>query len=294
MPWGRLNSGGCISVVPVGLDAICALVNDDGGVNMEEKCLLFAMFVLLFVSVSINSSYARIDPEAVVGIWLFEEGKGNVVEDSSGNGHEGQIFGSAKWVEGKFGEALDLTGGARADVPDHEALNFETDSFTVVLWFNFSAAQDWNRLVREREPNPWGSGNLGWEIQTEGVQIHWSLDDAAGNHQRTTYPGVGDGEWHHTAMIVNRDDKLLVSYMDGDNERSINIANIGSVTTTFPVIFGGGYSGYIDEVGIFKGVLDQEDIVDIMNLGLSETLGGTAVSPAGSLTTTWGEIRARS
>jgi len=259
---------------------------------MKEKFSPFAIFVLFFVSVLISPGYAKIDPESVVGLWLFEEGKGTVAEDSSGNGHEGLIAGAAKWVEGKFGEAMDFGGSASVTVPDHEALNFGTDSFTVVLWFNFSSAQDWNRLVRERDPNPWGGGSLGWEIQTEGVQVHWSLDDAAGNHQRASYPGAGDGEWHHTAMIVNREEKLMVSYLDGENERTVNIANIDSVTDTLPVIFGGGYSGLIDEIGIFKGILEHDDIVNIMNMGLSEAIGGVAVSPAGSLTTTWAQIRA--
>jgi hypothetical protein len=258
---------------------------------MKENYLPIAMLVLFFVSSLVSPSYARIDPEAVVGIWLFEEGKGTVAEDSSGNGHDGLIAGAARWDAGKFGEAMDFTGGSSVTVPDHEALNFETDSFTVVLWFNFSAAQDWNRLVRERNPNPWGSGNLGWEIQTQGVQIHWSLDDAAGNHQKTTYPGTGDGEWHHTAMVVNREEKLLVSYLDGENQRTVNIANMDSVTTTFPVIFGGGYSGLIDEIGIFKGVLEQDDIVNIMNMGLSEAIGGVAVSPVGTLASIWGWIK---
>jgi len=235
---------------------------------------------------------ARIDPEAVVAMWLFDEGKGVMAEDSSGNGHDGSIMGAPKWIEGKFGEAMGFAGGESIAVPDNENLNFGTDSFSVVLWFNFSSAQDWNRLVRERDPNPWGSGNYGWEIQTQGIMIHWSLDDAKGNHQKTNYADVGDGEWHHTAMVVNRDKQLLMSYLDGGNEKTIGIANIGSVTDTLPVTIGGGYVGAIDEIGIFKGMLTQDDIVDIMNKGLSEALGaGAAVPYSAKLTTTWGRMK---
>ena len=42
-----------------------------------------------------------------VGIWLFDEGKGGVAEDTSGNGNDGAITG-AKWVEGKFGGCLGI------------------------------------------------------------------------------------------------------------------------------------------------------------------------------------------
>jgi hypothetical protein len=259
---------------------------------MRVKYSLIGIVFLFAVGILANSGYARIDPEAAIGIWLFDEGKGNIAEDSSGNGHDGTIMGAPGWSEGKFGDAMEFAGGESIAVPDHESLNFGTDSFSVVMWFNFSAPQDWNRLVRERDPNPWGSGNYGWEIQTEGLQIHWSLDDAKGNHQRATYPNVGDGEWHHTAMVVDREKTLLIAYMDGGNERTVNIANIESVTGTLPVTFGGGYAGAIDDVGIFKGVLSQDDIVDIMNLGLSEALkAGAAASPLARCTTTWAWVK---
>lgn len=261
---------------------------NDSRIHLLLVCISVVAISLMFA----GQGFARIDPEAIVGLWLFEEGKGNMAEDSSGNGHDGTIMGAPKWMEGKFGEAMNFAGGESIAVPDNESLNFGTDSFSVVMWFNFSSPQDWNRLLRERNPSPWGSGNYGWEIQTQGLQIHWSLDDTKGNHQKTTYPDVGDGEWHHTAMIVDRDKKLLITYMDGENERTINIANIGSVTYTLPITFGGGYAGAIDDVGIFKGVLDLDDVVDIMNNGLSEALKtGAAVSPSSKLTNTWGGIK---
>ena len=263
-------------------------------VNMRSL-LSLALSCIGFVVFSLCLTYladARLDPENLVALWLLDESKGNVAKDSSENGHDGTVMGAPRWIDGKFGGAIDLTGGASVQVPDHESLNFGTDSFTVVMWFNFPSAQDWNRLVRERNPSPWGSGNYGWEIQTEGIQIHWSLDDAKGNHQRTTYPDVGDGEWHHTAMIVDRDRKLLVTYMDGAGEKTVNIANIGSVTDTLPITFGGGYAGAIDEVAIFKGILSLDDVVDVMNMGLSEAIiTGKAVSPSAKLSITWGQVK---
>lgn len=235
-------------------------------------------------------AHAEIVPESMVAGWLFDEGEGNVLEDFSGNGHEGSIAGAVNWVDGKFGEAMEFAGGS-INVPDHDSLNFGDESFTVVIWFSFDEAQDWNRLLRERNPSPWGSGNYGWEIQTEGLQIHWSLDDEAGNHQRTTYPAIGDGEWHHTAMIVNREDDMLVSYMDGADKKTANISVMDSVTGGLPVTFGGGYSGSIDESALFNVALEEEDIINIMNLGLAEAVKPEAVSPSAKLATTWGRVR---
>ena len=248
----------------------------------------FAVFVLFACSIS----YAKIDPDNVAGLWLCDEGNGNLLEDASGNGHDGNIVGAAEWIEGPFGEAIDFAGSS-ITVPDHEVFNFdEESSFTVMLWINFSQAQDWNRIFRERNPGPWGNGSDGWELQTQGVQIHWSLDDAAGNALRTTYPDVGDGEWHHTVMIVDRDEKMLISYLDGENEMSVNIADMGSVTNANPLVFGGGYMGAIDEAAIFKGRVELDDITDIMTMGLSEALiKGAAVSPLEKVASTWGRIK---
>jgi hypothetical protein len=41
----------------------------------------------------------------LVAEWHFDEGEGNIVKDSSGNGNDGTIYG-ATWVDGKFGKAL--------------------------------------------------------------------------------------------------------------------------------------------------------------------------------------------
>ena len=162
---------------------------------MKMKYSLIAIGVLFIIGLSVSSTYAKIDPETAVGIWLFEEKKGNEVEDSSGKGHNGMIQGPTKWVEGKFGEALEFAGGNSVSIPDDDAFNFgEKKSFTVVFWFSFENPQDWNRLVRERNPSPWGSGNAGWEIQTHQVDIHVTLDDAKKVNKRIDYPGAGDGQ----------------------------------------------------------------------------------------------------
>lgn len=259
---------------------------------LKSKIICVSLAVVVLFACSI--SYAKIDAESVAGFWLCDEGDGNLLEDNSGNGHDGNIAGAAEWVEGPFGEALNFAGSS-ITVPDHEVFNFDDETnFTVMLWVNFSVAQDWNRIFRERTPGPWGNGNDGWELQTQGAQIHWSLDDVAGTALRTTYADVGNGEWHHTVMIVDRDEEMLVSYLDGENEMSVNIAAMGSVTNANPLIFGGGFDGAIDEAAIFKGRVELDDIIDMMNLGLYEVLvKGLAVSPAGRTVTTWANVKAQ-
>lgn len=251
-----------------------------------------SLMVISFTFVCI--SYAGIDIETCVGMWLFDDEKVDTVKDFSGKGNDGIVTPSPpEWIDGRYGKAVEFTASSQSiDVPDADILNFDEESFSVVMWFNFSTAQDWNRIVRERNPGPWGAGNDGWELQTQGTQVHWSLDDKAGNHQRNTYDNAGDGEWHHTAMIVDRDEENLITYLDGENEKIIDIASIESVTGGLPIVIGGGVTGAVDEVGIFNVVLTMDDVVNIMNLGFTEVLSGAAVSPYAKLATIWGRVKA--
>jgi hypothetical protein len=92
-------------------------------------------------------------------------------------------------------------------------------------------------------------------------------------------------------MIVDREEQKLITYLDGTDEKSVAIANIEDVTDVQPVTIGGGITGAIDEFGIFNVALTVDDVVDIMKLGLTEVLGGAAVSPSAKLTTTWGLVK---
>ncbi len=258
-----------------------------------QRIIVFMLFAVMgFLALFASPSFA-IKKESIIGAWLLDDGKSNEIKDSSGNGRNGISKGVSKWIKGKFGEGIEFMGGDSVEIPNDDSLNFgDKQSFSVVTWFSFSVAQDWNRLVRGRNPGPWTGGNVGWELQTEALKVHWSLDDKAGGHQRNTYENAGDGNWHHTAMIVDREKKVMLSYLDGENEKSVNIANIGSVTSGLPVVFGGGYRGSLDEVAIFNTVITQDEVKTIMNKGLAEILKGIiAVKPKDKLATAWGEIK---
>ena len=53
---------------------------------------------LVFVSVTLtNLSYAlSVSKDEVVAVWLFDEGKGETIKDSSGNGNKGILIGDYK------------------------------------------------------------------------------------------------------------------------------------------------------------------------------------------------------
>ncbi len=260
--------------------------------KLAKKCVLLFM-ILTFAIIFTSFSHAAIKKDVVIGMWLFDDGKGNVVVDSSDNARDGKVLGALKWGKGKFGGGGEFVGGESVEVANEEILNFgDKISFSVVTWFNFSVAQDWNRIVRGRNPGAWGGGNTGWELQTQALMVHWSLDDTAKSNLQKSYNNAGDGNWHHTAMIVDRTKKKMITYLDGENELSADIANITSITSGTPVVFGGGFEGSMDEVAIFNTVITQDDVKAIMTKGLAETLkSGAAIDPSSKLGVTWGDIK---
>ncbi|MYA70085.1 hypothetical protein F4Y19_08375, partial [Candidatus Poribacteria bacterium] len=67
-----------------------------------------------------------LDTDGLVGAWLLDEGKGETVKDSSDNGLDGKIAkGKPKWVDGKFGGAMEFGGQDMVTVDDDNALDLE-------------------------------------------------------------------------------------------------------------------------------------------------------------------------
>jgi|SaaInl4_135m_RNA_FD_contig_41_671273_length_1259_multi_5_in_0_out_0_1 hypothetical protein len=247
----------------------------------------------VFLTVAVTFGHAALDKEDAVALWLLDDVAGGTTLDISGNGLDGMIQGAPDDIDGKFAGGLELAGGSGFLVEDVPELNFDEESFSVTIWFQFDAAPDWGRLVRDRNPSPWGSGNAGWELQTQGLQVHWSLDDVASTHMKNSYADAGNGEWRHTAMIVDRENDLLITYLDGIDRKEVDIEAIDSVTGPQPVTIGDGFPGMIDEIGIFNVALTEDDVITIMESGLEAAVGGAAVEPEGKAPVTWAAMKLR-
>jgi hypothetical protein len=77
-------------------------------VLVEKSALVFLILIVIGLALA-GTSDAKIDLVTIEGLWLFDEGSGNVAKDLSGNDHHGEILG-AKWVSGKYGKALEFDG----------------------------------------------------------------------------------------------------------------------------------------------------------------------------------------
>ena len=248
----------------------------------------FMVISLLFAGLS----YAKIDPKAAVAIWLFDEGKGDVVKDSSENGNDGQPMKGPKWVDGKFGKALEFDGSDDyVDCGSSASLDI-TDAITIVAW-TFPSDQTFNHQDLVGKPSAYILGHM-----DPGVIVRSYINDGGwfGVPYSKEFNNYVD-EWFHFAFTYDRSElKVYVNgILDSKGARGGQI-----VINKNPVVvahscesqgFNAFYKGIVDDVAIFNEALSEDDIKSIMSQGLSRTLGITAVSRAGKLTTTWATVK---
>ena len=230
---------------------------------------------------STDLSFAKLDPEAALGIWFFDEGKGGTAKDSSENGNDGEIV-DAKWDTGKFGEALQFEGGAHVAVGDFA--DYE-DKVSIVALIKTPAAPAWSDII---------VGPCGDVILTlRGHKLNFAGQCAQPiPHNTWSKSLLNDDKWHHIAGTY--DGKKVHVYVDGELEASNAAAG---PFKTGPKYIGSrddkqeAYTGLIDEIAFFNVTLSEADVKAIADSGLSVALGFAAVFPQRKLTTVWAKLK---
>ena len=251
---------------------------------MRFRHVLVGLAVLITAGLLAGSSYAKIDPESIVGIWLLDEGKGTVAADSSGNGHDGVVT-AIGWVDdGKFGGALENAGGTAIQIDHNDAFSLQT--FTLACWVKIIDTGAYQAVFGKQPDNP--TRNYRVEIHPTGVsRISFGSGGQAGAGSVLGTTVVADDEWHH--IVATYDMEQLKMYVDGVLEGTQQ-KNLEPATNNSPLQMG-MINGLVDELGMFNAALEEEDIIMIRDSGLSEVLEPSAVSPSDKLSTTWAEIK---
>ena len=239
-------------------------------------CISFIIVSLMFA----GQSYAEIDPETVLGIWLLDEGKGDITEDASGNGNYGTLGGGPTWIDGVYGKALDFSGSSSyVDCGNAEALN--VDVFSVSFWCNIPSTQSWNHMISRGEHHGGGNpGAVNWGVMMYDAQETILYETYNDTVKPSLSVNTTTGEWHH--VVATHDGATMQLYHDGQLAGATPTAGI-LLDENLAFIIGaqsraGGpsdyFNGSIDEVGYFNTILTPEDIEMIMNNGLSGFTGG--------------------
>ena len=266
---------------------------------MKVKHLLICVAVLFIGGLLITSSYAEIDPGTCIGMWLLDEGSGDVAKDSSGNGNDGELVEDPQWVDGKFGKALEFDGAASyVNCGNDESLNIEAGgSVTMCAWVKAKVGStgSWQAIMAKREGS---SYSYGINLVTNNFQVYTSGASGIGGFAYN----LPAGEWAFICGTMSTEPTEL--YVDGE---LFGTAGAGGGVAEIPnnpftiaesfkakEAFGNAeiFNGVIDDVALFDVVLTPDDINEIMTKGVGAATGIVAVEPSDKLVATWASIKA--
>ena len=254
-----------------------------------------------------TSDAATVADDGVLGIWLFDEGNGNKINDSSGNGNDGQLLfgGQSKWVDGKFGKALEFDGD-QAFVEVATPTNTGREGHTISLWVNPDRIQkDFTVIMSNHNPIP-----QGFSIQQRAAEVNnffhgLVVADAWQGPPFAVRPAtqLTGSTWQHLVLVRDGRRGVLTHWLNGlptagypilrgaqtvsdDNLRIGNTAAVKHAAWAANREF----KGAVDEVVIFERPLTIDEILILGEKSVEDAL---AVSPKGRLATTWGRLKTR-
>lgn len=256
--------------------------------------LIIVFVTTLCLTVSFNITNASAELEGLVVYFAFEGGKGETVEDMSGNGNHGDLEGDTDWGDGKFGKGLNF-GGKNGIVRVKHTNDFVfTEGITISAWIRPTlvvGAGTW-QLIAAKGPDvdeffeillhPDGYIWMGWKL-TNGRQV-----------PAKSPVKIDKDKWQHVAVSYQRSEWWTV-YLDGEvlidhpkqDAKLVPVESPLILGTEEPLNLNRYYNGDMDEFALFNRGLTQKEVQRIQG-GIEDIL---AVEPTAKLSTTWGSIK---
>ena len=229
---------------------------------MNRLLILAALFFCL--------TQAHAADDGLILHWKFDEGRGTLAQDASGQGINGQS--GAGWEASPVGGAALLSGTpatiVKADLPPAQRLGKE--SWTVMAWvkpqqFSIEGKQNQRRLFAY---GAYPKAFFGVDIFSTGVVSLYQVYDAAG---KGVTSGVSSStpltlnQWSHVAVICDRKARLANIYINGRlrGEQKLPPEFDGDFSISGEFTVGNGWQNYwgaADEVRLYKRALSGREI----------------------------------
>ena len=258
------------------------------------KSIIACLAIITLSMIFTVHTYAEIDFETARGIWLLNEGKGDDIEDISGNENHGELQGG-KWVKGPDGPALSLNGqNDRVIIPDSKSMYLEK-AWSITSWVYVNKSENGFGHILGKRPAAGTVAN--YAFRTSGNGTGWEAYFARDGWKGAWGQGnVKKDVWLYMTATYDAKDTIKIY------ENGVEIGSVGGMGKPGPkndteVNIGGWtqntsetLDGMLYEVAIFASVLEEDDINDLMEKGLSTLM---PVEPAGKLATTWGNLKSQ-
>jgi len=194
------------------------------------------------------------------------------------------FVGPGYWVD--VNRALSFDGnGDYVDVgdPNDDSLDFGASTdFSVSLWFKTSMSSA-GFLVNKKAKGY----TKGYDTYIQNGQIWARIGNTSiglGTHTTETF---NDNDWHHVAVLYDRDDVVKIYVDDVNKASSGSISAIGDINNSQDFVIGDRkvnhayFDGKMDDVRVYDKVLSVNDISDLYQNGPTWS-GGT-----GNLISRW-------
>ena len=256
-----------------------------------RKYKVLAMCVGFLMLAGFNQSYAKdvIDEHLILHL-DFNEGSGNIVSGKSAVINDGAIHGNAKWVEGRFGKALEFDGvDDYVQVPNSESLETvnENNALTLEAWAYFDLEKLKGKSVRIIDKT-YGAGGFAKEyflayrdagLYQNALRFGTAQDWSGKRWWIIVNDAIENTGWHHIIATYDKDltdGKRAKLYVDGKEVGSLNPTKFthigkggiplligGRISSWKPRKRSGSFIGRIDEVKIWSKALSYEEIKEL-------------------------------
>ncbi|MCP4607184.1 MAG: LamG domain-containing protein [Planctomycetes bacterium] len=226
---------------------------------MYRKLMYLVVFALVMVLV--NSASAEL-----VGHWRFDEGSGDAVNDSSGNGNNGTIVDSVQWDTGQIGGALRFDGTpGYVLIPNPGNLTLiNQGDFTITMWFKQDVVEGIANLLQQTDVNGTGRTLLLADA-ADGIRAYLG--------GTSTLSGVIEEAdvWYHVAMVVTEGGAAdtITFYING--EQAGTPAQVDSedcegeyLIGTNKGLNGRWINGLVDDFRLYNHALSEAEVLAAM------------------------------
>jgi hypothetical protein len=242
------------------------------------------MFMLLLFVILTKALAEDKEPSSkdILGMWHFDEGQGEIAEDSSGNGNTLKIIG-AIWVDGHKGKCLYFDGKGSCAFLEKCSSEFEPSfrEFTISCWIKPEYEYPKTMFIVNNAVSPngtgfrlyfyygalefcFGKGEKSWKIRTpkfkDGIIPEKALPYGV------WYKGILDKRWYHIAITYK--DSLYTIYVDGriacekKGETILLSKHRMIIGARKPENIKFSYKGLIDEVEILQRAKSGHEIIE--------------------------------
>jgi len=203
----------------------------------------------------------------LLGHWTFDEGAGDVAQDSSGN-NNGTLQGNPAWVAGSSGgTAVNFDDSDDIIIiEDNPSLDIE-DALTISLWVNTTNVVSPNHMVTKQ---PSGTapdnypGNYEFRVKDNTIQFLHQTSESTDYNLYISTSFITAGEWHHAAVSVE-EGGMVEFYLDGISAGGTPQLGVFGVLNDESLRIGGRkddhfFNGILDDVYIYDRVLAPSQI----------------------------------